>query len=269
MISWINGKPANAVTVQNRGFAYADGLFETIAVSHQQPLLWTQHRARLEQGLAVLDIHCDMTALEAEIDQILSHAQGDSVLKLTVVRCSDGKRGFKPHANAQAQRILQLMPWEGATQPIRIKHCDTPLVTNPVLKGLKTLNALQYVLAAAELGDYDEGVVCDVEGHIVEGTKSNIFWVNSSGVLVTPDLAIAGIDGIIRREILQRARENGIPVKVTRPTIDAMQSAREIFVTNSLLGVQSVSEYEGRMLSDFDMAETIRELLRGDIFERH
>lgn len=268
MISWINGQAANAVTVQNRGFAYADGLFETIAVHKQQPLLWKQHLARLERGLAVLGIHCDVALLQKEVDELLAKADGDSVLKLTIVRCSDGQRGFKPTANASAQRILQLMPWQSSKQPIRIKHCDTPLVSNPLLKGLKTLNALQYVLAAAELGeDYDEGVVCDLEGHIVEGTKSNLFWVNSTGVLVTPDLKNAGIDGIIRQEILQRAKLSGIPVKVTTPTLDAMQAAREIFVTNSLLGVQSVNNYEGRALSDFDMAETIRELLRGDIFE--
>jgi len=270
MISWINGQAANAVTVQNRGFAYADGLFETVAVHKKQPLLWKQHLARLERGLEVLGIHCDMALLQKEVDELLGQAGTDSVLKLTVVRCSDGQRGFKPSVNVSAQRILQLMPWQGGAEPIRIKHCNTPLVSNPLLKGLKTLNTLQYVLAAAELGeDYDEGVICDLDGHIVEGTKSNLFWVNGSGVLVTPDLKNAGIDGIIRQVILQRAKHNGIPVKVTSPTIDTMQAAREIFVTNSLVGVQSVNNYEGRELSDFDMAENIRELLRGDIFETY
>lgn len=268
MISWINGQAANGVTVQNRGFAYADGLFETIAVHQQSALLWEQHLDRLKQGLQVLGINCDMTLLQEEVETLLSHAEGDCVLKLTVVRCSDGQRGFKPTASASAQRILQLMPWQGSNQPIRIQHCETPLVCNPLLNGLKTLNALQYVLAAAELKEgFDEGVICDLEGHIIEGTKSNLFWVNTSGVLVTPDLSKAGVNGVIRQEILQRAKLDGIAVKVSTPTLDSLQAAREIFVTNSLVGVQSVHDYEGRELHAFEMAETIRELLRGDIFE--
>ena len=268
MISWINGQAANSVSVQNRGFAYADGLFETIAVQQQKALLWEPHLARLQRGLTVLGIHCDIAMLQQEVNALLAHAQGDCVLKLSVVRCSDGQRGFKPTADAGAQRLLQLMPWQANQQPIRMQHCETPLVCNPLLNGLKTLNALQYVLAAAELKEgFDEGVICDLEGHIVECTKSNVFWVNATGVLVTPDLSKAGINGIIRQEILQRAKLDGIAVKVSSPSLDSLQGAREIFVTNSLVGVQSVHNYEGRELTRFDMAETIRELLRGDIFE--
>lgn len=264
----INGEDAAQLSVFNRGLAYGDGLFETIAVRGKKPLLLGPHLQRLQAGLKALRMSCDLTALRSEIDSLLGQAQTPySCLKVILVRGSDGGRGYKPADNASADRILQLGPWHPNGEPARLKNCELTLSHRPLFKGLKTLNSLEYVIAAAELGEFDEGILCDHQGYIVEGTKSNLFWVNSSGVLVTPALDKAGVEGVVRNEIIRRAPAEGIPVKVTRPTIDALQTAREVFITNSLIGVQSVGEYEGRQLSDFDMAATVRDLLHGDILD--
>ncbi len=161
---------------------------------------------------------------------------------------------------------VQLLPANTPSPQLHLMDCRTPLVSHPCLHGLKTLNALQYVLASAELGEYDDGVLCDLQGQVVETTRANLFWVDPDGVLVTADLRQGGIEGVVRAEILRRAPARGIDLQLRRAPLAALAAAREIFVTNSLLGVQSVTRYGGRELRTVEMAETIRELLGDDIF---
>ena len=53
MLSWVNGAPGEQLSVRDRGLAYGDGLFETIAVQRGQPRLLARHLARLQQGSLV------------------------------------------------------------------------------------------------------------------------------------------------------------------------------------------------------------------------
>ena len=197
MLSCIDGQPAELLSVKDRGLAYGDGLFETIAVNAGQPVLLQRHLARLAEGCVRLKIPLELPAVRT---QLLAFSQqlGDGVAKLIMTR-GDGQRGYAPPQHAQSRVILQaaakpVYPEAYAEQGVRLFACTTRLAEQPLLAGLKHLNRLEQVLARSEWQDAEhaEGLMLDSSGRVIEGVYSNLLLV-SAGVLITADLSRCGV----------------------------------------------------------------------------
>ncbi|VVM53753.1 Aminodeoxychorismate lyase [Pseudomonas fluorescens] len=247
MDSWVDGQPADALSLKDRGLAYGDGLFETIAVHNGAPVLLDRHLVRLAKGCQRLAINLDHSALCTELSSY-AQALGDGVLKLIVTR-GDGLRGYAPDPSAQARRILQgnppaAYPVANAEQGVRLFPCSTRLSRQPLLAGLKHLNRLEQVIARSEWQDTDhaEGLMLDQVGRVIEGVFSNLFLVRD-GVLITADLKRCGVAGVMRAELLFQAESLAIPTQITDISLDQLQWADEVFVCNSVYGVWPVRAY--------------------------
>jgi 4-amino-4-deoxychorismate lyase len=247
MDSWVDGQPADALSLKDRGLAYGDGLFETIAVRGGQPLLLDRHLTRLADGWSRLAIAADLDLIRNEM-LTYATAMGEGVLKLILTR-GDGLRGYAPDPAAQGRRILQgnppaAYPAVNAESGIRLFPCNTRLSRQPLLAGLKHLNRLEQVLARAEWQDSEhaEGLMLDLAGRVVEGVFSNLFLIRD-GVLITPDLKRCGVAGVMRAEILFQAESSGIPTQITDISLEQLQWADEVFVCNSVYGVWPVRAY--------------------------
>ena len=92
MHSWVDGLPADALTLGSRGLAYGDGLFETIAVRDGGIPLLARHMARLAEGCRRLSIPLDLMLMNSEL-QAFARQLGDGVAKLIVTR-GEGQRGY-------------------------------------------------------------------------------------------------------------------------------------------------------------------------------
>ncbi|MEO8445005.1 MAG: aminodeoxychorismate lyase [Gammaproteobacteria bacterium] len=238
---WINGKPGRLVDVTDRGLAYGDGLFETIAIRAGQPRFLELHLDRLLDGLSRLGIPPpDRAALARDLAlSVTGMAHG--VLKLVVTR-GPGPRGYRPPA--QPASTIAWGTEESTPQPahpVAARWCETMVAPNPATAGLKSLNRLEQVLARAEWSDPDvaEGLMTSTDGQLVGGTSSNVFVV-ACGQLLTPDVAHAGIAGVMRRAILEAARGAGIPVLETRIVPGDVPRAAEVFLSNALTGIRPV-----------------------------
>ena len=121
---------------------------------------------------------------------------------------------------------------------MRLKVCDTYISTQPVLAGIKHLDRLENVLARNEWHDdsYAEGLMLDIDGNIVEGTMSNLFWVEKNR-LYTPLLDRCGVHGIMRQRVIETAAELGLKCSEERADLERMQQADELFITNSIIGI--------------------------------
>ncbi|WP_437881145.1 aminodeoxychorismate lyase [Pseudomonas sp. LRF_L74] len=243
MPSWINGEPASQLPLVDRGLAYGDGLFETIAVRGGRSRLLDRHLARLAEGSSRLRIALDLAVVEAELLRF-AELLGDGVAKLIVTR-GDGQRGYAA-SNNPPRRILQGSPAPAypaghASDGVELFPCATRLAHQPLLAGLKHLNRLEQVLARSEWQEarYAEGLVCDLHGHVVEGVFSNLFIVRN-GELLTPDLSRCGVAGVMRAELIERARAMAIPVTIRDLPIDELLVAEEVFLCNSLYGIWPV-----------------------------
>jgi len=247
MDNWVDGQPADALSLKDRGLAYGDGLFETIAVRDGQPLLLERHLSRLVDGCKRLAIAADHELIRNEL-LAYATALGDGVLKLILTR-GDSLRGYAPDPTAQARRILQgnppaAYPAVHGEQGVRLFPCTTRLSIQPLLAGLKHLNRLEQVIARSEWQDTDhaEGLMLDQAGRVIEGVFSNLFLVRD-GVLMTADLKRCGVEGVMRAELLFQAESLGIPTQITDITLDQLQWADEVFVCNSVYGVWPVHAY--------------------------
>ncbi|MBT2338929.1 MULTISPECIES: aminodeoxychorismate lyase [Pseudomonas] len=244
MESWVDGQPADVLSLKDRGLAYGDGLFETIAVRAGQPLLLERHLQRLEAGCRRLALKVDMGGLSAELSAY-AHGLGDGVLKLIVTR-GNSLRGYAADPSAPARRILQgspppVYPAAHAEQGVRLFPCTVRLSEQPLLAGLKHLNRLEQVLARAEWTDvqHAEGLMLDTSGRVIEGVFSNLFLVRD-GVLITADLSRCGVAGVMRAELLFQAESQGIATHITDIRPEQLHQADEVFVCNSVYGVWPV-----------------------------
>ncbi|WP_409487803.1 aminodeoxychorismate lyase [Pseudomonas promysalinigenes] len=244
MHCWVDGQDATAINLQNRGLAYGDGLFETIAVRGGRASLLDGHLARLALGCKRLAIDADLALVGDEI-QRFARQLGDGVAKLVLTR-GDSQRGYAPAAGVAPRRILQgaplpSYPAEHAEHGVRLFPCQTRLGEQPLLAGLKHLNRLEQVLARAEWqdGEHAEGLMRDGQGRVVEGVYSNLFMV-SAGVLVTADLSRCGVAGVMRGALLEHAPRMGMPTQVRDIVFEELQQADEVFVCNSVYGVWPV-----------------------------
>lgn len=247
MDSWVDGQPADALSLKDRGLAYGDGLFETIAVHGGQPVLLDRHLTRLAEGCSRLAIAADIERVRSEL-LAYAAAMGEGVLKLILTR-GDGLRGYAPDPAAQGRRILQgnppaAYPAVHGEQGVRLFPCVTRLSNQPLLAGLKHLNRLEQVLARAEWhdGEHAEGLMLDQAGRVIEGVFSNLFLVRD-GVLITPDLKRCGVAGVMRAEILFQAESLAIPIQITDISLEQLQWADEVFMCNSVYGVWPVRAY--------------------------
>lgn len=246
----VDGAEADCVPALDRGLAYGDGLFETVAVRDGEPRHLERHLARLARGCDRLGLpRPDAAVLHAEM-HALARAAGRGVLKLLYTR-GVGGRGYRPPERGRPLRVLAMHPPpvqdpEHATRGVRVAVCRTRLAVNPVLAGIKHLNRLEQVLASRELDDTTaEGLMLDSDDRLIEGTRTNVFLVLDD-VLVTPDLSRCGVAGIMRELVLERAAALGIPVRVADVPARALDEASELFLCNSLLGVWPVRAVAGR-----------------------
>jgi len=244
MPSWIDGLPADTLSVTDRGLAYGDGVFETIAVKAGRPLLFERHLQRLEWGCNRLAITADQPLIRKELLAFAADL-GEGVMKLILTR-GDSLRGYAPAPQAQPRRILQggpapAYPAVHAEQGVRLFECLTRLSEQPLLAGLKHLNRLEQVLARSEWQDsaYAEGLMCDTSGRVIEGVYSNLFLVDG-GVLLTAELNRCGVAGVMRGELLAQAQALGITTEVRDIRMTDLEQADEVFLCNSVYGVWPV-----------------------------
>jgi len=246
---WINGVADAALSALDRGVQYGDGLFETIAVAAGRPLLWSEHWARLAQGCARLGIPLpDEAGVRRELE---AAATGTTAVAKLILTRGIGERGYRPPAAPRPQRIVTLTPWpedlaERRRRGARVRWCGLRLGRSPALAGIKHLNRLEQVLARAEWRDeFDEGLLCDTDGAVIEATAANVF-IFAGGTLYTPDVSRAGVAGVMRAQVLLAAQALGwaaVVQPLTRPVVEA---AEEIFLTNSIVGIWPVTQIETR-----------------------
>ena len=241
---WIDGRPAALLPVTDRGLAYGDGLFETIAVRQGRMALLERHLQRLGEGAQRLRLPLDLALVRAELLAFASEL-GNGVAKLIVTR-GDGLRGYAPPADAHCRRILSgspppAYPVRHRLDGIRLYPCATRLAEQPLLAGLKHLNRLEQVLARAEWQDpaCAEGLMCDSSGRVIEGVFSNLFMVRG-GELLTPSLARCGVAGVMRAEVLARAAAAGVATQIGDLDYATLLAADEVFLCNSQYGIWPV-----------------------------
>ena len=246
----VNGRADASIACDDRAFNYGDGVFETIAVRNGHPLLWDAHWQRLQQGCERLGIVPPAAQVVRQESAGLAEGCDAGVLKIVVSRGSGG-RGYRCDPGAAQTRLVSLYAWpEQVATPQRdgavLGRCRTRLAHQPLLAGIKHLNRLEQVLARREWqAEWDEGIMLDPQGRVIEGTMSNLFVV-TAGFLLTPGLDACGVAGVMRAQVLASAGQLGLRWREAELRWEDLQAAEEVFMTNSIIGLWPVRELSGQ-----------------------
>lgn len=259
----IDGIPSDHVPADDRGLAYGDGVFRTLRVTSGKPRFWHRHHQKLLHDCSRLGIVPPQEReLLADVRRV-SAGSPDCAVRITITRGSGG-RGYALPASPVARRLVSAsslpdMPADWASKGIRLRYCSLRLSAQPVLAGIKHLNRLENVLARAEWNDpgIAEGLLCDRNDHVIEGTRSNLFLVEQ-GRLVTPCLDDCGVSGVTRELVIELSASRGLACAVEPVSRVRLERADEIFLVNSLIGLLPAAGLEARQWSVFPVATRIR-----------
>jgi 4-amino-4-deoxychorismate lyase len=263
----INGHEDANLPVTDRGLQYGDGLFETLALRNGRPLLWDRHVQRLGKSCRRLGLPAPETELLREEVARVAGMDARAVAKIILTRGTAGY-GYQAVASGTATRIVQRLPWPAypdaaGKEGVTVRWCETRLAHQPRLAGIKHLNRLEQVLARAEwTDDYTEGLMRDTNGLVIEGTKTNLFLVHADGTVVTPDLSQSGVAGVMRAQVLDSAAAMGMPCIVQDVTPEMVESAKEVFLTNSLIGIWPIRRIEARHYVVGQITQTLQAALQ-------
>lgn len=259
--SLVNGQPTG-VDPADRGLAYGDGLFETMAASDARIRWLDLHLDRLEEGCRRLEIPAPPRSLLAREIEASCPRTGRAVVKIIVTR-GPGARGYPPPATATPTRIVTIAPWPDFPESsyrdgIAVRTCALRLAESPALAGIKHLCRLEQVLAQLELRGHavQQGLLLDASGFVASGTTSNVFIV-SGARLATPSLVRCGIKGVMRRVVLEAARALGLDAEERDISPDELLGSDEVFVTNSLFGIWPVASVDGRRFAVGPLTERL------------
>ncbi len=262
----INGAPCDTISVNDRGLLYGDGVFRTLRLREGKVLQWQRHYAKLFKDCSTINLPCPPEPLLLDELERLIQGVADGVLKIIVTRGS-AQRGYAPPHQPEVTRVLSLtpppvFPEAFSKSGVRMHVCQLRLGHQPRLAGVKHLNRLENVLAAAEWNDPDiaEGLLLDESGYVIEGVRSNIFMVKQGGI-ITPDLSRCGVSGVQRERIVEWAAQQGVTCKSIDVTLEDLLDADEVFLVNSVIDLWPVQEIAGCHWHHHPVAQTIQDWL--------
>lgn len=274
MTIFLNGQfvpEAQAVIpVNDRGFMYGDGLFETTRVVRGKPFRFAQHLERMTRGADFLKIKPLFTPNELQdfAEQLIEQNQlPEAILRVTLTR-GPGERGYTPSAEGRPTVVMTLHPAPPAENPIQwslITSSFRVLAADP-LSSFKTLNKLTHVMArveAAEKGG-DEALLINTNGEVAETASGNIFWVYNNKICTTPT-GRGVLPGITRAVVLEICQTLGLSTnkRVIKP--EALKNSEGIFITQSAVGIVPVAMFDDEPVAPSPLVDQIfnayRELL--------
>lgn len=244
LYSELNGQQCEQVSLFDRGLAYGDGIFTTAKVVNGEIQHSHLHQHRLANGLEKLLLPAIELDLLFERLTKLVRQYSSAVLKIMITAGSGG-RGYARSSNCRHNIMVSVhefpqhyQKWQ--TTGIHLGLAETQLGINPQLAGIKHLNRLEQVLIKAELESeqskalgYDDLLVTNINGDIVEANASNIFWLDKNSQLYTPSVNLSGVNGIARQVILVEFPQTKV---VTHPP-EVLADITAMFICNSLMGL--------------------------------
>jgi len=254
--AFVNGRyvshGAAAVHIEDRGYQFADGVYEVVPVVQGALIDEDPHLDRLERSLGELQIAMPMTrqALKLVSRELMRRnrlSRGFLYMQITRgVAPRDHKfpEGVEP-ALVMTTRQMKPQSHQAVTEGVgvisipdlRWSRCD-----------IKSVSLLPNVLGkqeAVEAGAYEAWMV-DPQGRVTEGTSTNAWIVTQDNELVTRDASTSILNGITRLRLLDLVRQDGITFSERAFSIEEARQAREAFITSSSNFVMPVTRIDGQ-----------------------
>ena len=244
------------VSINDRGFNYGDGLFETILVKDSKVLYLKQHVTRLHKGCEILSLNKPSPKIINDaIKKVLGNRK-DCIIKIILTR-GHSLFGYNIQKNIKHNlyfiRKEKSMPIK-SNKLIKLKISDYITFENSDLAKIKHLNRIDQCLVAMELKNkknINDLVVLNGK-NIIETLSSNIFFVKkikSNHIFHTPIINKFGVKGILRDEVISHLKKNNFKIQERNIKLSNLKEYNLAFKVNSIQGLLFIDEIENNKFS--------------------
>lgn len=259
-IAYVNGSylphRRAAVHIEDRGYQFADGVYEVVGVVDGRLIDEPLHLDRLERSLRELSIapplsRAVLRLVTAEVIRRNRLRHGMVYMQIT--------RGVAPRDHAfpaNAKPVLVITAKRLKLPDPKLVARGVDVITLPDLRwkrcDIKSISLLPNVLAkqtAKKSGAYEAWLVGG-DGVVTEGSATNAWIVTKAGSLVTraPDVAI--LNGVTRRSVMALAKGAGLKIEERGFSVKEALAAREAFITSTTNYVMPVVHIDGKAIGD-------------------
>ncbi|MGP8078011.1 MAG: aminotransferase class IV [Thermoplasmata archaeon] len=253
LVAWLDGglQPREALHLP-AGLRQGDGVFETIRTYSGTPFRLADHLDRLLGGARSIDLPDPPSrrALGKAVESTLAACRAGSSGAEWVLRPSlfseDGRTG----SLVLVDPLIDPVPPSGVASVVaglsQYPHPGRYLLPPSTPSPVKWLarGPLSHALRDARARGWDEALLLNGEGGVVEGTRSNLFVLQGERFLA-PGPASGALPGITRGIVVDLARARGIEVEDRPPRPEQLAGSPEAFLTSTLLGVAPISLFQG------------------------
>lgn len=223
------------------GVLYGYGVFETIKVRCGEAIFLNEHLGRMAEALTVLHLvpGTDFHAIARQCDRLIrANRLENGYLKIVCMRDEQDAAQWILTTGDKQYRSEYQRGFRLCLSTIK-RNESSPLCRIKSLNYLE--NRLQHEQAVRQ--GFDEVVFLNTQGQVCEGTISNIFWLKDHQ-LFTPSLSCGLLPGIVRQKVIDLCTEFGMNISEGAFGLDEMRKADAVFLTNSLMDIMPVSQFE-------------------------
>jgi len=248
------------VSVEDRGFQFADGVYEVVRLYSGRLFTLDEHMARLERSAAGIQLSLPMTrdALAGEITKFSAglgpegSACGEGMIYLQLTRGISPRNHLFPHLTGQEKveptllfyfRPLPTLPPVGSVPGVKLHAVPDERWQKCWIKSIALLPNVMAKSAAAAAGA-DEAIFID-NGNVTECAASNIFAV-IGGELVTHPVGSKVLGGVTREVLLKITADSKLAVRERPWTEPEALAADELFITSTTREISWVSHWNGQ-----------------------
>ncbi|MEZ4857219.1 MAG: aminotransferase class IV [Flavobacteriaceae bacterium] len=271
----INGKQFSSIdnatiSLQNRGLHYGDAVFETLKVTAGKILFWEDHYFRLMASMRIMRMEIPMNFtlewLEEQIFVTVNKAEKAPAyrVKLLVWRSWGGK--YTPSVK-NVDYSISVEPLEQPfyilkETPYEVELFKDHYVHSGLLSTIKSTNRAVNILGSiyAAENNYQNCLLLNENKHVVEALNGNLFLV-SGATVKTPPITDGCLNGIIRKQLIAIFQQlpNYSLEEVSLSPFE-LQKADEMWITNTLVGIQPISKFRKKEFSSTVAKELLAKL---------
>jgi len=270
-IAYVNGRyvPHNdaAVHIEDRGYQFADGVYEVFAVHHGELIGKKGHLERLGHSLKELQIEWPMAPapLMVVVREIVRRNYVRNGLVYIQITRGVARRDHPFPDHTESALVVTARKAPPLDKEKLSKGVD--VITVPDIRwtrrDIKSVSLLPNILAkqqAREAGAFEAWQV-DSDGFVTEGTSTNAWIVTKDGELVTRNAGVSILNGITRLGVLEAATEAGLTFSERPFTPEEALEAREAFITSSTSHVKAVTSIDNQSVGNGHVGDMTSQLL--------
>jgi len=260
-IAYVNGayRPLAeaAVHIEDRGFQFADGVYEVIYRHHGQLIDADLHLARLDRSLRELQLRAPVSraALLAIVNELgRRNRLATGLIYIQITRGTAPRLHVFPAEGTPTTLVVTMR--RAAPFPTSINDWHGRAITQPDPRwarcDIKSTALLPNILAreAARRAGALEAIFYDRDNMVTEGASTSVFIVDANGTLRTRPLSNAILPGCTRAALIADLADAGVPFEERAISLDELRSAPEIFITAATNFVKPITHLDGEPVGD-------------------